>query len=197
MKVAFLDRDGTIIKDYEDNEWVEKTHPEFLSGSIRALKILNDAGYEIIIVTNQYLINEGYITDAEFHQFHNNFLSELMKHKIRILDTFFCPHCDQDNCTCKKPKPGLIDAALKKYPSIDLQYSFLAGDSLVDVGLAKYFDLEVYAINLDANTGYKKCIKVSSLLEGVDHVLKDNTELVIGLQKCFDEEIEKIIMLNP
>jgi histidinol-phosphate phosphatase family protein len=197
MKVVFLDRDGTIIKDYEDIEWSKKTRPEFLPGSIRALKTLNDSGYQIIIVTNQYLINEGYITEAEFQQFHSKFLREVSSHKIEILDTFFCPHSDLDHCNCKKPKPGLIDAALRKYSSIDLQNSFMAGDSLADVGLAEHFDLPMYVINLDAHIDYKKCVKVSSLLECVDIIVRENEELTIDFQKYFDEEIEEITMLNP
>lgn len=191
--MAFLDRDGTIIKDYEDLEWSKKTRPEFLSGSIQALKNLNDSGYEIIIVTNQYLINEGYITESEFRRFHNKFLSVVASHKIEILDTFFCPHSDQDHCNCKKPKPGLIDAARRKYPSIDLQNSFMAGDSLADVGLAKHFELPMYAINLDAHIDYTKCIKVSSLLEGVDLIVRENKELSVDTQEYFNEEIEEIL----
>lgn len=62
MKVAFLDRDGTIIEDYEDEKWKYVKEPVFIEGAIKALKAMKEKGYEIIIITNQYLINEGIIT---------------------------------------------------------------------------------------------------------------------------------------
>ena len=56
MKVAFLDRDGTINKDYDDNDWKHINNPEILDGNIEGLKKLKYYGYEIIIITNQYII---------------------------------------------------------------------------------------------------------------------------------------------
>ena len=55
LKIAFLDRDGTIIKDYPDEKWREIKEPEFLEGSIEGLKRLKEMGYDFIIITNQYL----------------------------------------------------------------------------------------------------------------------------------------------
>ncbi|WP_069650132.1 hypothetical protein [Caloranaerobacter ferrireducens] len=54
MKVAFLDRDGTIIEDYEDEKWKYVKDPVFIKGAIKALKVMKEKGYEIIIITNQY-----------------------------------------------------------------------------------------------------------------------------------------------
>lgn len=59
MKVAFLDRDGTIIEDYEDELWRNKTEPIFIDGSIDALESIRQKGYEIIIITNQYYFNQN------------------------------------------------------------------------------------------------------------------------------------------
>ena len=59
MKVAFLDRDGTIVRDYPDDEWKRKTVPEVLDGAIEGMQLLNQLGYAIIIVTNQYIIKIG------------------------------------------------------------------------------------------------------------------------------------------
>ena len=62
MKVAFFDRDGTIIEDYPDNVWTEVKEPKFIEGAIEVLQNLIQLDYKIIIITNQYLINEGFIT---------------------------------------------------------------------------------------------------------------------------------------
>ena len=55
MNVAFLDRDGTIIKDYPDKDWANVKYPEFLEGSIKTLKYIKSKNFETIIITNQYL----------------------------------------------------------------------------------------------------------------------------------------------
>lgn len=177
MKVAFLDRDGTIISDYPDAAWANITEPEFLPGSILALKKLQTAGYQIIIVSNQYLINEGIITETQFQLVQNRLLDILKKQGIDILDCFYCPHTDSDDCQCKKPKPGMILAALKKYPEIDLKDSFLVGDSLVDIGLAAYFGLPAYGIGLSNDScKYRGFAPVASLNEAVERIVKSQNE---------------------
>jgi D-glycero-D-manno-heptose 1,7-bisphosphate phosphatase len=77
LRVAFFDRDGTIIEDYPDHEWTGINHPEFIDDSINTLKEVIEKGYKIIIITNQYIINEGYITIDQYHDINNQFKSEL------------------------------------------------------------------------------------------------------------------------
>ena len=69
LKIAFLDRDGTLIKDYPDEKWRGIKEPEFLEGSIEGLKRLKEMGYDFIIITNQYLINDGIISLIRFSYF--------------------------------------------------------------------------------------------------------------------------------
>lgn len=148
MKVAFLDRDGTIIKDYPDREWANIKTPEFLEGSIDALRYIKKQGFEIIIITNQYLIGEGIITLEDYQNFNDVFLKTLEQESVDVLDVFYCPHARSENCDCMKPNPGLVNQALNKYPNIDLSKSFYVGDSLCDKELAKNFNLTFYGINL-------------------------------------------------
>ena len=69
MKTAFLDRDGTINRDYPDAEWKSKTEPELIDGAMEGLRFLQDQGYALIMITNQYLIDEGIITLADYQNF--------------------------------------------------------------------------------------------------------------------------------
>ena len=89
IKVAFLDRDGTIVKEYDDNGWINRTEPEFLSNSIEGLKAISHLGYKIIIITNQGLINKGYISWDNYNMFTSNMLRILLENGIEIFDIFF------------------------------------------------------------------------------------------------------------
>ncbi len=151
MKIAFLDRDGTINKDYSDKIWSGIRKPEILRGAISGLNYLKDKGFKFIIVTNQYIINDGYITLEDFNSFNQKLLKILSDYGIEILDVFFCPHSKNEYCKCYKPNPGLIQQALKKYPNIKLNESIVIGDSLCDEGLANYYNIDFYGIGLDCD----------------------------------------------
>jgi D-glycero-D-manno-heptose 1,7-bisphosphate phosphatase len=151
MKIAFLDRDDTIIEDYPDEEWKFINEPVFLDGSISALQKIIQKGYEIIIITNQYIIGEGIISLDQYEKFTEK-LNELFKqNKIKILDIFYCPHAGIDNCECCKPRDGMIKMALRKYPDIELDKSFLAGDSDYDIALGNNMKLKTFGIKIDNN----------------------------------------------
>lgn len=164
MKVAFLDRDGTIIKNYPDMEWAKIKTPEFLEGSIEALKYIQNKGFEIIIITNQYLIGEKIIKLEDYQSFNNLFLKTLKRNGVDILDVFYCPHTRSENCKCIKPNPGLINQALNKYPDIDLKESFYIGDSVCDMKLANIFNLEFYGINISCKNTINSLNEIKKFL---------------------------------
>ena len=145
MKIAFLDRDGTISKEYPDEEWNSITEPILLEGTIEGLKKIKEKEYEFIILTNQGLISKGIITEKQYEDYTNKLINILKENDIDILKVYHCPHRSIDNCNCKKPKTGMIDNALKDY-DIDLKNSFYIGDSYSDYELAKKFNLDFYGI---------------------------------------------------
>ena len=170
LKIAFLDRDGTIIKDYPDEKWGEIKEPEFLEGSIEGLKELKEIGYQFIIITNQYLINEGIISLYDYQQFTKKFLKKLKQENRDILKIYFCPHNDQDHCHCKKPQPGMIEQARKDF-LIDMNNSIYIGDSQVDYLLAKHFNLLFYGINYNGNNikSYRSILEVSKQIKKIQN----------------------------
>ena len=170
LKIAFLDRDGTIIKDYPDEKWREIKEPEFLEGSIEGLKRLKEMGYYFIIITNQYLINDGIISLNDYQQFTGKFLKKLKEENIDILKIYFCPHNEKDHCHCKKPKPGMIEQAKKDF-LIDMNNSIYIGDSQVDYLLAKHFNLTFYGINYNGDNvkSYRSILEISKQIKKIQN----------------------------
>ncbi len=168
MKIAFVDRDGTIIKDYQDEEWGNVSEPEFLDGSLEALKRITEKGYQIIIVTNQYLINDGIITLSQYRAFTQKIIQVVNDYGVEILDVFHCPHSKTENCNCYKPKIGLVEIALKKYKNIELDKSFVVGDSLCDVELGNKLGIKTFGINV--NSKFTDYVSVRSLLDIVKYL---------------------------
>jgi len=130
-QVVFLDRDGVINRDSSDyiKCWEEFI---FLPNSLEALKILTRKGYTLIVITNQSIINRKWILPEVLEDMHRRLKSTVEFHGGRITDIFFCPHTPEQKCTCRKPKPGLIQQACEKY-AIDLSDAVMVGDSAKDI----------------------------------------------------------------
>ena len=98
-KIAFLDCDGTINKDYPDQEWAKVKEPELLDGTIEGLQCLKNLGYEFIVITNQYIIRDGIITEEDYRLFTDKLVSILKQNEIELLNIYYCPHNDADKCS--------------------------------------------------------------------------------------------------
>lgn len=159
-RAVFLDRDGTlnVDKDYlhraEDWEWIP--------GAVEAIRLLNDAGLLVIVTTNQSGIARGFYDEAAVHSLHATVDRWLATHGAHVDGYYLCPHHpeygDRTECDCRKPAPGMLLAAARKF-DIDLAHSFVVGDKASDVGAA----LAVGAKPILVATGYgtKERAKVS------------------------------------
>ena len=109
---------------------------QFLPRSLPALRVLNQHHYRSFLITNQSAINRKMITPNTLKHIHDNMMAEILAAGGRMDDIFFCPHLPQEGCNCRKPKPGLILAAQKKY-DIHLPGSYMIGDSAKDIVCAR------------------------------------------------------------
>lgn len=133
---AFLDRDGVLNVD---SGYVSRSEDfQWLPGAIAAVKRLNDAGYLVIVVTNQSGIARGYYGEAAFHALTDWMRVELAKTGACLDGVYHCPHHPEHTgpCDCRKPLPGLLKAAFKHF-AIDQERSFLIGDSKRDIQAAE------------------------------------------------------------
>lgn len=132
-KVVFLDRDGVINKKPPEGDYVKKWEEfEFLPRAIEAMKLFSQNGYRIFIVTNQRGIARGLMAKEDLEEIHDHMKEELSRHDISLEAIYHCPHNFQDNCNCRKPKPGMFHQAAKEYV-IDLTKATMIGDSVSDM----------------------------------------------------------------
>ena len=124
---VFLDRDGTLIEEVNYLSRVEDLR--LFPFTANAVRLLKDSGFLVIVVTNQSGIGRGIYTESAMHAIHDAIQSQLSG----AIDAFyFCPHLPCDGCNCRKPKPGMIDAAAIDF-DIDLENSWIVGDKKIDV----------------------------------------------------------------
>ena len=133
IKVIFLDRDGVI------NEEVGYLHKikdfKFINGVMDSCNYFLSLGYQIIVVTNQSGIGRGLYKEEDFQIVNEWMLGKFEQQGVSILDVFFCPHGPNDNCYCRKPKPGLFINAKEKH-DIDMNKSWMIGDKEADIEAA-------------------------------------------------------------
>jgi D-glycero-D-manno-heptose 1,7-bisphosphate phosphatase len=132
QKAVFLDRDGVLNQEVGD--YIKKLEDfKLLPFIFNGLKQLADAGFLLIVVTNQGGIAKGMYAKETLNIMHNFLESELLKHQIRLTEIFYCPHHpDFGNCLCRKPNSILVEKAVSKY-KIDPSKSYFIGDKQRDI----------------------------------------------------------------
>jgi D-glycero-D-manno-heptose 1,7-bisphosphate phosphatase len=135
MRVVFLDRDGVINENRDDHvkSWEEFC---FLPTTFEALRMLRAAGYLVFVVTNQAIISRGLASRQTLDDIHTQMIAQITTHGGRIHDLRFCPHDKDDNCTCRKPQPGMLLDLASRW-RIDLTQATMVGDAWTDIRAAK------------------------------------------------------------
>ena len=132
MNIVFLDRDGTVIVDPEDERVDREDKIKLFPDSIEALKHLADNNFAVILITNQAGIAEGRINKEDFERINTKVLEMLAPSGVKILKTYMCPHSSEDKCECRKPKPTLLLQAAKDF-NVDLSKTYMVGDRESDI----------------------------------------------------------------
>jgi D-glycero-D-manno-heptose 1,7-bisphosphate phosphatase len=130
-KLVILDRDGVINVDSDafiksPDEWVA------IPGSLEAIARLNQAGYRVAIASNQSGIGRGLFDMAALNAMHVKMNRAVATVGGRIDAVFFCPHTQEDQCDCRKPKPGMLQQIVERF-EIDPEDTPVVGDSLRDL----------------------------------------------------------------
>lgn len=167
-KIIFLDRDGVINKKAPEHDYIKTWNEfKFLTGVDKAINIFNNAGYKVIVVTNQRGIARKLMSMSDLNNIHINMCNELINKNAKIDDIFACPH-DKGECNCRKPQIGLFLKAEKKY-QLNKNESFMIGDSKTDIEAGKSYGIKTVAINkvdLDADYRFDNLYQAAKFITG-------------------------------
>jgi len=148
-KAVFLDRDGVINKKRDD--YVKSINElEIFPFVASAIKKLNNANFQVIVITNQSAINRNIITHKKVEEIHLAIQNYLKKNQAFIDAFYYCPHRPDENCICRKPKPGLLIKAIQDF-KIDPKESWMVGDSNSDLESGRLAGCNVMKINNHIN----------------------------------------------
>lgn len=131
MKLIILDRDGVINHDRDD---YVKSAAEYvpIEGSIEAVARLHKAGFTVVIATNQSGLARGKFELEDLEAMHEKLTALVEEQGGELGGIFYCPHQPEDNCKCRKPKPGMLDAIEAEF-NTSVESSYFIGDSLRDL----------------------------------------------------------------
>jgi len=129
----FLDRDGTLVRNVPYNADPGAVVLEPHAG--RALRWARDAGFELVVTSNQSGIGRGLVTPADVQAIHERIRAELRRDGADLDALYFCPHLPEDGCTCRKPRPGLLQQAAAER-RLDVARSTGIGDAPRDIEAA-------------------------------------------------------------
>ena len=176
MSYIILDRDGVINFDSVDyikspDEWLP------IPGSLEAVAALNRAGYRVIVATNQSGVARGLYDLNMLDQIHEKMMRELAAVGGCVEEIFFCPHHPDENCECRKPKPGMLRAIQEKY-HLSLAETYYVGDSFADVGAARAVGCKLLLVmtgngrvTLQRNPEFESIPKFDDLAHAVQYIL--------------------------
>jgi D-glycero-D-manno-heptose 1,7-bisphosphate phosphatase len=141
MPTVFLDRDGVINRNRPRGDYVKSWQEfQFLPGARGAIAKLTQAGFRLIVITNQACVGKGIVSWDEVQQIHELMMQEIACSGGRIEAVLCCPHVPGEGCHCRKPAPGLLKHAQEEY-NVDLGQAILVGDSVIDVQAAAAVDM--------------------------------------------------------
>jgi D-glycero-D-manno-heptose 1,7-bisphosphate phosphatase len=178
-KIVFIDRDGVINED-PIGDYVKRWEDfRFIPGVLDALKQLVDAGFSIVIVSNQAGIGDSVYSEKALNEITKNMIQELKKNNIPIRGIYYCLHGKEADCDCRKPKTGLFKQAACDISFIPAKTYFI-GDKYSDVQAGKSFGLKnVFVLTGHGITDQHK-FKSNDQPEKIVPSLKDAASYVLS-----------------
>ncbi len=171
-RAVFIDRDGTINKDMHYSADEQKL--EILESSYPAIKLLNQADYKVVVITNQSGVARGNFSESDVKKLNKVIIKKLKEKDAVINGVYLCPHHPDENCKCRKPRPGMILEA-KKNLNIDIKNSYMVGDMQSDIDLAKNVGCGSVFVLTGAGINVKGAdYTAKDILDAAEWIIKQN-----------------------
>ncbi len=138
---VFLDRDGVINRGRPGYVRTPEAF-EFLPGAIEGMRMLQDAGWRLVIVTNQDMMGWKLVPERQLRRIHERMLAALRKEGVSVAEIYFCPHHVLSDCACRKPRPGMLLAAARDL-GVNPRGAWMVGDKVLDLELGRAFGCRV------------------------------------------------------
>jgi D-glycero-D-manno-heptose 1,7-bisphosphate phosphatase len=185
-RAVFLDRDGTII---EDKDYLHRPDEVVIfPGCVRALRRLQDAGFKLIMVTNQSGVGRGYFSLDDVHRVHEHLCVEFAKHGVQVDKIYIAPEHPDAPSRGRKPSPQFLFDARDEF-ALDLARSYMVGDKLIDLecgwnaGLRKSVLVRTgYGAKIErsAQQALRDAVVVNDIGEAAEWILADAAALTSG-----------------
>jgi histidinol-phosphate phosphatase family protein len=176
-RAAFLDRDGVINRKALEGKYVTRWEEmQILPGVAEAISLLNQAGFRVIVVSNQRCVAKGLITIGELEDLHQKMCGALAKDRATIDAVYYCPHEKQPPCRCRKPQPGMLLDAARDH-DIELAASWMIGDSGADVEAGRTAGCKTALLGSSVSTDSGADATAPSLLEVARRILQFEQEM--------------------
>jgi D-glycero-D-manno-heptose 1,7-bisphosphate phosphatase len=172
-RAAFLDRDGVINRRAPKGEYVTRWEDvRILPGVAAAIAQLNQAGFRVIVVTNQRCVAKGLLTTADLESMHQRMRDALTADGATLDGIYYCPHETQPACSCRKPAPGMLLAAARRH-ELNLAESWMIGDSDIDVAAGRSAGCKTARLLSGTENAHGSADVVApSLLDAVRQILR-------------------------
>jgi phosphoheptose isomerase len=164
-RFVVLDRDGTLI--VERHHLSDPLQVELIPGAASGLRQLNEMGFGLVVITNQSAVGRGLLDQPRLDLIHQRMCELLKAEEVQLSAIYSCPHVPEDDCLCRKPKPGLIELAAEEL-DFDPQACFVVGDKACDIELGR----RVGATTFLVRTGYGVQVADTSTI-APDYVVDD------------------------
>ena len=139
-RAIFIDRDGTLCEEVGYINHLSRSR--LIPKGLEAVRLANQAGFLVIVATNQAGVARGYFAEPLIREVHEQIRTNAIKAGARIDAFYYCPHHPREghppfrlDCDCRKPRPGMLLRAGREH-DVDLSRSYMIGDSLADIGAA-------------------------------------------------------------
>lgn len=175
-RAVFLDRDGVINRKAPEGGYITRWEEvEILPGTSEAIAQLNRAGFLVIVVTNQRAVAKGLMTIADLESIHRRLCEQLALGGAKIDAVFYCPHELDPPCRCRKPEPGMLLDAARRY-DLDLRASWMIGDSEKDIEAGRRAGCRTVRLHEVGTPGEGADLVAPSLLAAVLKILDSPTD---------------------